>query len=202
MQGPFLHRIIPDLVINGRSLSGEGPLPGIYYISDVKTLSSCSTYPDDRTGNPNAAVYTRQKKVNVDYHTKAESLDVREGDMCGGFEAELSSYGQARRVIGPVVGSFGEMSSDAHAIAKEVAGLLALELCSIYGDRALKAAKGFSLNQLCRSWGLNPANIISHALQKQGARMLNEHQIDNQRSGGSITVKRIKPQFFFSNPFF
>jgi hypothetical protein len=117
--------------------------------------------------------------------------------MCGGFEAELSSYGQAGRVIGPVVGAFGEMPSDAHAIAKEVAGLLALELCSIYGDRALKATKGLFLNQLCRSWGLTPANIISHALPKQGGHMLNEHQINNQRSRGSITVKRIKPQFFF-----
>jgi hypothetical protein len=43
--------------------------------------------------------------------------------------------------------------------------------------------------------------------KKQGGRVLNEHQINNQRTKGSITVKRKKTQFFFSQirflgPFF
>ena len=46
----ILQRIIPDLVINGRSLYGEGPLAGTKSIVDVKTLSPCGSYPDERTG--------------------------------------------------------------------------------------------------------------------------------------------------------
>ena len=83
----ILQRIIPDLVINGRSLYGEGPLAGTKSIVDVKTLSPCGSYPDERTGNPNAAVNSRQNKVNADYHAKAKSLDTRGGDMRDGFDA-------------------------------------------------------------------------------------------------------------------
>ena len=64
--------------------------------------------------------------------------------MQGGFDAELNSYGQAGRVIGPVVGAFGEMSSDVHTIAKAVAEELALEHCSFYRDKTLKVVKGLS----------------------------------------------------------
>jgi hypothetical protein len=45
----ILQRIIPDLVINDRSLYGEGPLAGTKSIVDVKTLSPCGSYPDERT---------------------------------------------------------------------------------------------------------------------------------------------------------
>ena len=114
-------------MINGRSLYGEGPLAGTKSIVDVKTLSPCGSYPDERTGNPHAAVNSRQKKVNADYDAKAKSLDSRGGDMRGGFDAELNTYGQAGRVIGPVVGALGEMPSDVHVIAKAVAEELALQ---------------------------------------------------------------------------
>ena len=87
----ILQRIIPDLVINGRSLCGEGPLAGTKTIVDVKKLSPCSSYPDERTSNPSAVVNTRQKKVNTDYDAKAKSLDARVGYMRGGFDAELNS---------------------------------------------------------------------------------------------------------------
>ena len=135
-------------MINGHSLYGECPLTGTKSIVDVKTLSPCGSYPDERTGNPNAAVNSRQNKVNADYHAKAKSLDTRGGDMQDGFDAELNTYGQAGRVIGPVVGAFAEMSSDVHVIAKAVAEELALEHCRIYGDKTLKVVKGFFLSQL------------------------------------------------------
>ena len=88
-------------------------------------------------------VNTRQKKMNADYHAEAKSLDARGGDMHGGFDPELNSYGQAGRVIGPVVGAFGETSSDVHVIAKAVAEELALEHCCFYGDKTLKVVKVF-----------------------------------------------------------
>ena len=58
----ILQRIILDLVTNGLLLYGEGPLAGKKSIVDVKSLSLCGSYPDERTGNLNAAVNTRQKK--------------------------------------------------------------------------------------------------------------------------------------------
>ena len=86
--------------------------------------------------------------MNADYHVKAKSLDARGGDMRDGFDAELNTYGQAGRAIGPDVGAFAEISSDTHVIAKAVAEELALEHCGIYGDKTLKVMKGFFLNQL------------------------------------------------------
>ena len=74
--------------------------------------------------------------------------------MQDGFDAELNSYGQAGEVIGPVVGAFGEISSDVHVMAKAVAKELGLEHCRIYGDKTLKVVKVFFLNQLYRSRGL------------------------------------------------
>ena len=61
--------------------------------------------------------------------------------MRDGLNEELSSYGQAGRVIGPVVGAFGEMSSEDQVIAKAVVEELALEHCSFYGDKTLKVVK-------------------------------------------------------------
>ena len=57
--------IIPDLEINGRPLD-EGPLAGKISLVDVKTLSPCDAYTDNQTGEPNAAVNARQKRVNQD----------------------------------------------------------------------------------------------------------------------------------------
>ena len=58
----ILQHIIPDLVINGRSLSGNGFLADRKSVADLKTISPCGPYPNDRTGNPNAVVNARQKK--------------------------------------------------------------------------------------------------------------------------------------------
>ena len=74
--------------------------------------------------------------------------------MQDGFDAELNTYGQAGRVIWPVVGAFAEIPSDVQMIAKAVAEELALERFRIYGGKTLKVVKGFFLNQLYRSWGL------------------------------------------------
>ena len=98
-------------------------------------------------------VNARQKKVNTDYHSRAESLDARGGDTRDGFEAELNSHGQGGRVLGPVVGALGEMSDDVKELANAVAEELAVEHCSFYGDKTSKAVKGFFLNQVYRSWG-------------------------------------------------
>ena len=44
-----------------------------------------------------------------------------------GFDAELSSYGKKGRVLGPVVGAFGELSDGVNVIAEAVADDIATE---------------------------------------------------------------------------
>ena len=48
----ILQQIIPDLVINGRSLSGNGSMTGNKSVADLKTLSPRGTYANDRTAIP------------------------------------------------------------------------------------------------------------------------------------------------------
>jgi len=85
---------IPDLEINGRPLD-EGPLAGKIFLADVKTLSPCDAYTDNQTGEPNAAVNARQKRVNLDYHAKAQRLDEHYGcNESHGFKARLNSHGR------------------------------------------------------------------------------------------------------------
>ena len=83
--------------------------------------------------------------------------------MRDGFDAELNTYGQAGRVIGPVVGAFAEMPSDVHVIAKAVAEELALEHCRIYGDKTKKAEKR-KLNALAQ-YAESKANTAKTAEQ-------------------------------------
>ena len=72
-------------------------------------------------------VNARQERVNTDSHSRAKSLDVRGGDTRDGFKAELNSYGQVGRIMGPVVGAFGEISDDVKELADAVAEEFALE---------------------------------------------------------------------------
>jgi len=146
--------IIPDLEINGRPLD-EGPLAGKIFLADVKTLSPCDAYTDNQTGEPNAAVNARQKRVNLDYHAKAQRLDEHYGcNESHGFKARLNSHGRDGVVLGPVIGAFGEMSDDIKHIADAIATELANEHCSYYSDKKPKTVRSYFRNQLYRSWGL------------------------------------------------
>ena len=64
----------------------------------------------------------------------------------------MENYGQGGRVLGPVVGAFGEMADDVKELASAVAEELAVERSGFYGDKAPTAVKGSFLNQLYRSW--------------------------------------------------
>ena len=150
-----LQRIIPDIVINGRSLSNDGPLADKKSIADVKTLSPCNTYAEDRTHKPNAVVNARQVKVNQDYHRRAKELDRGfGGDSSDGFDAELNDHGENGRVLGVVMGAFGEQSDDVYLLAEAVAEELATEHCGYYSDKKRGVVAAFFLSQIYRSWGL------------------------------------------------
>ena len=83
-------------------------------------------------------------RVNQDYHKKAKDLDTRlGGDKQGGFDAELSTFGRDGVVLGPIVGAFGEMSSQVDLLADAIAYALTAEHLSYYGDRGLKTVKAY-----------------------------------------------------------
>ena len=150
-----LQRIIPDLALNGRSLCSAGPLANKKSLADVKTLSPCNKYAEHRDGKPNAVVNDRQRQVDKDYHHRAKELDAGfGGDSSDGFEAELNSYGKRGKVLGPVVGAYGEMSDDVYVIAEAVAEELATEHCGFYSDKKQGVVAAFFLSQIYRSWGL------------------------------------------------
>ena len=138
-----LQRIIPDIVLNGRGLS-DGPLANKKSLADIKTLSPCNKYAEDRTHKPNAVVNARQAKVNQDYHHRAKELDRGfGGDSSDGFDAELNSHGKRGEVLGLVVGAYGEASDAVYLIAEAVAEELATEHCGFYSDKK----QGVSLPQ-------------------------------------------------------
>ena len=149
-----LQRIIPDIVLNGRGLS-DGPLANKKSLADVKTLSPCNKYAEDRTHKPNAVVNARQAKVNQDYHHRAKELDRGfGGDSSDGFDAELNSHGNKGEVLGLVVGAYGEASDAVYLIAEAVAEELATEHCGFYSDKKQGVVAAFFLSQIYRSWGL------------------------------------------------
>ena len=150
-----LQRIIPDIVAKDIDTADEVPSCSKGTLVDVKTLSPGDVYPDDRTGESNAAVNARQVRVNQDYHKKAKDLDARlGGDQQDGFEAELKTFGRGGVVLGPIVGAFGEMSSHVDLLADTIADALTAEHLSYYGDRGSKTVKAYYRRVLYRAWGL------------------------------------------------
>ena len=67
---------------------------------------------------------------------------------------ELRTYGQDGRVIIPVVGAFGEMSSDVYAIIDLVASILTHEHLSYYSEPP-SAIKGMFQQSIYKSLGLS-----------------------------------------------
>ena len=67
-----------------------------------------------------------------------------------GFEAELSSYGNRGKVLGPVVGAYGEMPDDVYVISKAVTEELATEHCGFYSDKKQGAVAALFLSQIHR----------------------------------------------------
>jgi len=149
-----LQHIIPDIVAKDIDTNADAPSSFKRTLIDVKTLSPGDAYPDDRTGDSNAAVNARQVRVNKDYHKKAKDLDIRlGGDQQDGFDAELSTFGQEGVVLGPVVGAFGEMSVHVDLLANVIADALTAEHLSYCSDRGSKTVKAYYRLVLYRAWG-------------------------------------------------
>jgi len=150
-----LQHSIPDIVAKDIDTNADAPSCSKKTIIEVKTHSPGDAYPDDRTGDSNAAANARQVRVNKDFHKKAKDLDIRlGGDQQDGFDAELNTFGQEGVVLGPVVGAFGEMSAHLDFFANVIADALTAEHLSYYGDRGSKTVKAYYRLVLYRAWGL------------------------------------------------
>ena len=115
--GKQVNSIIPDLVTFTKSiLADECALGGADHLIDVKTLAAGQCYQAN-SHNFGSAVEKRQVQVNTDYHATAKRLDTRlHGTPLGErgpFTRTLFEYGnRGCRVLGAVVGAFGEASTD------------------------------------------------------------------------------------------
>ena len=108
-------------------------------------------------------------KVNQDYHHRAKELDRGSGgDSSDGFDAELNDHGNKGRVLGLVVGAFGEASDDVYVIAEAVAEELATEHCGFYSDKKQGVVAAFFLSQIYRSWRLTAHRGWALRIHKQG----------------------------------
>ena len=67
-------------------------------------------------------------RVKQDYHKKAKDLDTWLGEnQQDGCDAELSTFGRDRIVLGPIIGAFGEMSSHVNLYADVISDTLTAE---------------------------------------------------------------------------
>ena len=156
------NKIIPDLVVDGRALQcafdgiGTRLFGGCETLIDVKTKTCDAKYPSAEA-KVAAVVNTRATEANRDYLARARKLDAELGtppETKGPFELELRTYGQDGRVIIPVVGAFGEMSSDVYAIIDLVASILTHEHLSYYSEPP-SAIKGMFQQSIYKSLGLS-----------------------------------------------
>jgi hypothetical protein len=157
-----LQKIIPDMVIDGRLLGlsfdtvGSRIFGGCKTLVDVKTKTCDAKYPIAE-GKVASAVERRATEASREYLTRARKLDAdldTPAGTKGPFELELEAYGKGGRVIIPVVGAFGEMSSDVYSIVDLVASVLTHEHLSHYTEDPA-AVKGMFQQRIYQSLGLS-----------------------------------------------
>ena len=94
--------------------------------------------------------------MNTDYHLSARRLDTRlhstQSNERGPFVSTLFEYGIGGRVLGPVVGAFGEASSDLGSLHDLCAHALAAKHVDYYRMTHAQA-KALYRHQLNRKWG-------------------------------------------------
>jgi hypothetical protein len=154
--GKQVNSMIPDIVTFTKNYSADQcPLGGADHLIDVKTLGAGQVYHSNSRNFGNA-VDKRQAQVNTDYHATALRLDSRlHGTLPGErgpFTRTLFEYGAEGRVLGPVVGAFGEASSDLRSLRDLCAHELAakhVEHFRMTNDQA----RCLFRHQLNRKWG-------------------------------------------------
>jgi hypothetical protein len=197
-----INSMIPDLVTFTRHIATDNSaLGGADHLIDVKTLAAGQAYKSNSRVFGNA-VSKRQLQVNSDYHSTALRLDARlhgtpPGER-GPFARTLYEYGgEEGRVLGPVVGAFGEASSDLGLLRDLCANEMTskhVEFFRMTGDQA----RGLFRHQLNRRWG--------HAIARGWSRLILDRlrdytgpKDDSSRSRHH-GVSEANEQFAYFNP--
>ena len=150
------------MIIDGRLLGfsfdsvGSRIFGGCKTLVDIKTKTCDAKYPMSE-GKVAAAVERRATEASRAYLTRARKLDAdldTPAGTKGPFERKLEAYGKGGRVIIPVVGAFGEMSSDVYSIVDLVASVLTHEHLSHYTEDPA-AVKGMFQQRIYQSLGLS-----------------------------------------------
>jgi hypothetical protein len=197
-----INSMIPDLVTFTRHISPDNSaLGGADHLIDVKTLAAGQAYKSNSRifGN---AVLKRQARVNTDYHATALRLDTRlhgtsPGER-GPFTRTLFEYGgEGGRVLGPVVGAFGEASPDLGHLRDLCASEMASKHVE-YFRMTSDQARGLFRHQLNRKWG--------HAIARGWSRLILDRLRDytgpkgDNSSSRNYGVGEANEQYAYFNP--
>ena len=148
-----VNSIVADLAIINKN--NDGPLGLADHLVDIKTLAGGLAYQTNST-QFNNAVSKRQIRVNADYHNTARRLDTRlhnsPAETSGPFTTILNSFGVNGRVLGPVIGIFGEASTDLREIRDLITHSLARDRCDLF-HCTIDQAIGLYENTVNRTWG-------------------------------------------------
>jgi hypothetical protein len=194
--------IVADLFIMTKTHTSS-PLGGADHIIDVKTLAVGQKYRTQSTCFGHA-VATRQAKVNSDYHKTAADLDRKFHSTTPGsrgpFAAVLNEHGYGGRVLGPVIGAFGEASSDLH----DLRDLIAIEQATSHMDfYRCTAAQGRQLfqHQINRKWGHSIARGWSRLILDRLRDYVGPQFQDNRRTRTSPSddTGNVNEAFHFFN---
>ena len=186
------NKIIPHLVIGASHLSGSNgvgfDLDGANHIVDFKTRQGLSHY-DNTSTIPGATLEKRQTAVNKEYHDRTRKLDSElhgsQQDQRGPIESELNEYGHRGRVLAPVIGRYGGVSSDLSLILDLVAREMARKHTAFYNIGFSEAKALFRL-KLARKW--------DHAVAREWATLLLDRLRDfvvvPSSAGGNSSFER------------
>jgi hypothetical protein len=151
-----INSIIVDMVIMNDSMNDASHLGGANHLVDFKTLAGGLAYQTNSL-DFNHATSLRQAEVDKHYQRTAQRLDRRLHNTppgtIGPFVQVLREYGtNGNRVLGPVIGFFGEASSDLRLLRD----LAATQMAKRYLDRWICTpgqAAGFFKDRISREWG-------------------------------------------------
>ena len=137
--------------------------------------------------SPGATLEKRQKAVNKGYHDRTWKLDSElhgsQQDQRGPIESEVNEYGHRGRVLAPVIGRYGDASSDLSLNLDLVAREMARKHTAFY-NTGFSEAKALFRQKLARKWG--------HAIARGWATLLldrlRDFAVDPSFAGGTLLL--------------
>lgn len=182
--------IIPDILI---TVTKEVSIKPTFFdntttITDIKTLSPGQHYTNIDNLITNQAVNNREEKVNTDYYTHATTIDSiynnTPNNTPGPVQQELRRYGKNGKVIGLIIGSFGDCSRSIHELIKLISrenALMHIEYFNMSFDEAFNIhqrilRKKLSL-QIAKEWAKVTLDRITQVANKKYSQC---HSVDEE----------------------